>query len=148
MSVTPHRTISTRCSTKRSRSTESSCLSGRRCKHLAASSLKLRASRAGGAADVHHVSVTDRGILVDETRNEDATVERYDLPILFAAGRSGRADIVLPARATLQAQFLRRRLIGLVHQHTAGRPGSDHVRLLALRLGGNLGTRPVGRILV
>src|SRR3954469_7027383 len=92
-----------------------------------------RRSGAWRAAHIDHIAVTDRGILVDETGDQHASVKRDDLTILLAAGRSGRTDIILAARAALEAQFLRRRLVGQVHDHPARRAGSDHVRLLALR---------------
>src|SRR5574337_849405 len=64
-------------------------------------SVRLRNAIGSGvrrAADVDHVAVTDRGILVDETGDHHAAVEGNDLPVLVAAGGSGRADIVLAAR--------------------------------------------------
>src|SRR3954454_14859291 len=69
-------------------------------------------SGAGSAADVDHIAVADRGVLVDKPRHQDAAVEGNDFAILFAGDRSGRPDVVLAARAALQPQFLRRRLVG------------------------------------
>ena len=66
---------------------------------------------------------------------------------LFGPGRSGRTDIILATRAALEAQFLRRRLIGQVHDHAAIGACSDHVRLLALRPRRGLGPRAVIGIL-
>src|SRR3954469_24114908 len=84
------------------------------------------------AADIDHVAVTDRGILVDEAGDQHAAVERDDLAVLLAGGRACRADIVLAARAALEAQFLRGGLVGQMHDHAAALAGTDHVRLLAL----------------
>src|SRR5207247_11436502 len=104
-------------------------------------------SRPRRAADVDHVAVTGRGILLDETGDQHAPVERDDLTILLGAGRSGWTDIILAARTALETQFLRRRLVGQMHDHAAGRPGSDHVRLLALRPRCGLGARAITGIL-
>src|SRR5512133_1833050 len=98
-------------------------------------------SGAWRAADVDHVAVTVRGILLDEAGNQHAPVEGDDLTVLLGAGRSGRTDIILAAGAALEAQFLRRRLVGQMHDHAAGRAGSDHVRLLALRPRRGFGAR-------
>src|SRR5262245_9509132 len=84
------------------------------------------ASSAGAAADVDHVAVADGGVLVHEAGDQHPPVEGDDFAVLFAAGRSGRADIVLAALAALQAQFLRRRLVGQMHDHAAGGAGADH----------------------
>src|ERR1700712_1780575 len=65
-----------------------------------------RRSRTRSAADINHVAVTGRGILVDKPRHQDTAVEGHDFAILFAGNRAGRADVVLAARATLQPQFL------------------------------------------
>src|ERR1700710_1718034 len=59
-------------------------------------------SRARRAADIDHVAVADRGVLVDKPRHHHAPVEGYDFAILLAGDRSGRADVVLAARAALQ----------------------------------------------
>src|SRR4051812_15277828 len=56
-------------------------------------------SRARSAADIDHVAVTGRGVLVEEPGHQDAAVEGNDLAILLAGDRSGRADVVLAARA-------------------------------------------------
>ena len=50
-------------------------------------------SRPRRAAHIDHVAVTDRGILVDEAGDQDATVERDDLAILLAGG--GGDDLLL-----------------------------------------------------
>src|SRR4051794_28936576 len=105
-------------------------------------------SRARGATDIDHVAVTGPGVLVDEAGHQDPAIERDDLAILLAGHRSGRADIVLAARAALQPQFLRGRLVGEMHDHAAGRSDRDDIRLLALALRRLLGARPVVRILV
>src|SRR2546423_14035896 len=109
---------------------------------------RQRPSGAGCAADVDHIAVTRRGILIDEARDENATIEGNDLPILLASGRSGRTDVVFAARAALKSQFLWGGLIGQMHHYAARGAGADHVRLLALRPGRSLGARPVGGILV
>src|SRR3569833_3381458 len=54
--------------------------------------------RPRGAANIDHVAVTDRRILVEEASDQDTTIERNDLAILLAGGRACRADIVLAAR--------------------------------------------------
>src|SRR5665647_1864413 len=92
------------------------------------SSSNCRVSGAGRAADVDHVAVPGRGILVREAGDQHPAVERDDLAILLAPDRPGRADIVLAARAALEAQFLRRRLVGQMHDHAARGAGADHVR--------------------
>ena len=46
----------------------------------------VAASRPRRAADIDHVAVTDRGILVDEAGDQHAAVERDDLAVLLAAG--------------------------------------------------------------
>src|ERR1700682_3942211 len=104
-------------------------------------------SGAGRAADVDHIAVTGRSILVDEAGDQYAAIERDDLTILLGTGRSGRTDIILAARAALQTQFLRRRLVGQMHHHAAGLAGADHVRLLALVLRHLFGAGAIGRIL-
>src|ERR1700676_4872706 len=104
-------------------------------------------SGAGRAADVDHVAVTGGGILLDETGNQHAAVERDDFPILFSAGRSGWTDIILAARAALETQFLGRRLVGKMHDHTARGAGSNHIGLLALRPRRGFGARAVAGIL-
>src|ERR1700687_3351432 len=104
-------------------------------------------SRPRRAADIDHIAVTGRGVLIDETGNQDASVERDDLAILLATGRSGRTDIILAARAALEAQLLRRRVVGEMHDDAARRSGSDHVRLLALRPRRGFGARTVSGIL-
>src|SRR5260370_356733 len=106
-----------------------------------------RSSSAGRAADVDHVAVTGCGILVDETGDQHAAVERNDLAVLLGGGRSGRTDIILAVRGALEAQLLRRRLVSQMHDHAARRSGSDHVRLLALRPRRGFGARTVSRIL-
>src|SRR5229473_3848857 len=63
-------------------------------------------SGAGAAADIDHVAVTGRGVLVHEAGDQHPSVERDDFAILFAARRSRRADIVLAALAALQPQLL------------------------------------------
>src|SRR3569833_3460569 len=88
--------------------------------------------RPRGAANIDHVAVTDRRILVDEASDQDTAVERDDLAILLAGGRACRADIVLAARRALEAQFLRGGLAGQMHHVFSGLAGTDHVRLLAL----------------
>src|SRR5438309_11248071 len=90
------------------------------------------ASRPRRAADIDHVAVTDRGILVDEAGDQHAAVERDDLAVLVAGGRAGRADIVLAARAALEAQFLRSGLVGQMHDDAAALAGADNIGLLAL----------------
>src|ERR1700712_1898153 len=77
-------------------------------------------SRTWSAADIDHVAVTGRGILVDKPRHQDTAVEGDDFAILFAGNRAGRADVILAARAALQPQFLRGRLVGQMHDHSAG----------------------------
>src|SRR5450432_2394439 len=74
--------------------------------------IEFSESRARRAADIDHVAVTDRGVLVREACDQHASVERDDLAILLAAGRSRRADVILAARTALETQFLRRRLVG------------------------------------
>src|SRR5689334_466793 len=103
--------------------------------------------RPRGAADIDHVAVTDRGILVDEAGDQHAAVERDDLAVLLAAGGTGRTDIVLAARAALEAQFLRGGLVGQMHDHAAALAGADHVRLLALSARRGFGARTVVGIL-
>src|SRR3954462_15960337 len=58
-------------------------------------------SGAGRAADIDHVAVADRGVLVDEPRHQDAAVEGNDFAILFAGDRAGGPDGVLAAPAGL-----------------------------------------------
>src|SRR5439155_5109490 len=99
------------------------------------------------AADVDHVAVAGGGILVDEAGDQDAAVEGDDLAVLLARRGTRRSDVVLAARRTLQPQFLRRRLVGEMHDHAAGRAGGDHVGILALGPGRSLGTGAVGRVL-
>src|SRR5471032_1640986 len=69
-------------------------------------------SRPRRAADVDHVAVAGRGILVDEPGDQNASVERDDLTIQLAGGGAGRSDIVLAALGALETQFLRCRLVG------------------------------------
>src|SRR5258706_3435014 len=64
------------------------------------------------AADIDHVAVTGAGVLFDEAGDHDAAVKGYDLAVLLARGRAGRADIVLAARRALEPQFLRGGLVG------------------------------------
>src|SRR5258708_20277579 len=66
------------------------------------------ASRPRRAADVDHIAVTGRGILVGEAGDQDASVEGDDLAVLLATGRSGRTDIILSARRALSAPSLPR----------------------------------------
>src|SRR5450755_925996 len=110
--------------------------------------MEFSGSGARRAADVDHIAVAGRGILVGEAGDQDAAVEGDDLAILLATGRSGRTDIVLAARAALEAQFLGRCLVGQVHDHAARRSGANHVRLFALTLGRSFGAWAVGGILV
>src|SRR6201985_3519391 len=91
-------------------------------------------SRTRRGADIDHIAVTGRGILVDKPRHKDAAVEGNDFAILFAGNRSGRADVVLAARAALEPQFLRSRLVGQMHDNAARRSDGDDIRLLALPL--------------
>src|SRR3954447_14236396 len=84
------------------------------------------------AADIDHVAVTDRGILVDEAGDQHAAVERDDLAVLLAGRRARRTDIVLAARAALETQFLRGGLVGQMHDDAAALAGADHIGLLAL----------------
>src|SRR5260370_37406534 len=104
-------------------------------------------SGAGAAADIDHVAITGRRILVDETGDQNASVEGNNLAILLATGWSGRADIILAARAALQPQLLRGRLVSQMHDDATGRNGADHVRLLALRPRRGFGARTVVGIL-
>src|SRR3954447_20673243 len=99
------------------------------------------------AADIDHVAVTDRGILVDEAGDQHAAVERDDLAVLFAGRRSRRADIVLAARAALEPQLLRGGLVAQMHDDAAGLAGTDHVRLLALAARRRFGASAVVGIL-
>ena len=55
-------------------------------------------SRARRAADIDHVAVAGRGVLVGEAGDQDAAVERDDFAILLATGRPGRTDVILAAR--------------------------------------------------
>src|SRR6187399_198216 len=87
------------------------------------------ALRPRRAAHVDHVAVPDPGILVDEAGDQHAAVERDDLAVLLAGRRARRADIVLAARAALEAQFLRSGLVGQMHDDAAALAGADHVRL-------------------
>src|SRR6201994_1617751 len=105
-------------------------------------------SRPRRAADVDHVAVAGGGVLVDEAGDQDPAVERDNLAVLLAGHRSGRADIVLAARGTLQPQFLRGGLVGQMHDDAAVLAGADHVRLLALAPRGILGALSVRRVLV
>ena len=66
---------------------------------------------------------------VISTRPSNETISRSCSPGVGP----GRADIVLAARAALEAQFLRGGLVGQMHDHAAGGAGADHVGLLALR---------------
>src|SRR5690242_12918796 len=100
---------------------------------------RQRRSGAGCTANVDHISVTGRGILIDKARDENATIKGDNLPILLASGRSGRTDVVFSARAAFKSEFLRGGLISQMHHHAARGSGADHVRLLALRLGRGLG---------
>src|ERR1700716_1407794 len=104
-------------------------------------------SGAGAAADIDHVAITDRGILVDEAGDQNASVEGNNLAILLATGRPRRTNIILAARAALEPQLLRRRLISQMHDHAARGAGTDHVRLLALRPRRGFGARAVIGIL-
>src|ERR1700730_11136775 len=89
-------------------------------------------SGARPAADIDHVAISGGGILVDEAGDQNAAVEGNNLAILLAAGRSSRTDIILAARATLEPQLLRRRLVSQMHDHAARGAGADDIRLLAL----------------
>src|SRR5579864_2570739 len=104
-------------------------------------------SGARGATYVDHIAVAGRRVLVDEAGDHDAPVEGDDLTILIAPGRARRTDIILAALAALQSQFLRRRLVGEVHDNAATGARADDVRLLALGLCRRLGTRAVVGIL-
>src|ERR1700683_738575 len=104
-SAMPRRTTSTRCSTDN---------------HL----ITAQKSRGAGsgprpAADIDHVAVTGRRVLVGEAGDQDPAVKRDDLAILCATGRSRRTDIILAARAALEPQFLWRCLVGQMHDHPA-----------------------------
>ena len=68
-------------------------------------------------------------------------------PYLLTGGRARGTDVVLAARAALQAQFLGGGLVGQVHDHAAGLAGADHVGLLALAARGGLGASAVIGIL-
>src|SRR3569832_439744 len=140
-SATPPRTTSTPCSTKRELPPQTK----RRLRATAAGVFvgSVRTSGARRAADVDHVAVAGRRVLVDEAGDQDAPVEGNDFAILLAAGRTGRADIILAARAALEAQFLRRGLIGEMHADAAAGAGADLVRLLALGLRGRFRARAV-----
>src|ERR1700731_4352784 len=89
-------------------------------------------SRPRRAADIDHVTVTGRRILVDEAGDQNPSVEGHDLAVLLAAGRPGRANVILAARTPLEAQLLRRRLIGQMHDDATVGAGPDHIRLFAL----------------
>src|SRR3954470_21178688 len=108
---------------------------------------KISSSGPRRAADIDHVAVTDRGILVDEAGDQHAAVERDDLAVLFAGRRARRADIVLAARAALEAQLLRGGLVGQMHDDTAGLAGADHIGLPALPARRSFGAGPVVGIL-
>src|SRR5258707_14654473 len=100
-------------------------------------------SRPRRAADIDHVAVAGRRILVDEAGDQDPAVEGNDLAVLLAAGRTRRANVILAARTAFEAQFLRRCLIGQVHDDAATGAGADHVRLFALGFRGDFGPRTV-----
>src|SRR3984893_3302881 len=104
-------------------------------------------SGARPAADIDHVAISGGGILVDEAGYQNAAVEGNNLAILLAACRSSRTDIILTARAALEPQLLRRRLVSQMHDHAARGAGADDIRLLALRLGLNFGAGAVIGIL-
>src|SRR5881409_2888259 len=91
-----------------------------------------KALGAGRAAHIDHIAVTDRGVLVDEAGDQHAAIERDDLAVLLAGRRAGRTDIVLAARAALEAQFLRGGLVGQMHDNTTTGAGADHIGLLTL----------------
>src|SRR6185312_11012328 len=89
-------------------------------------------SRARAAPDVDHVAVARPGILVEETGDQYLAVERDDLAILLAASRPFRPDIILAALAALEAQFLRRCLVGQMHDDTTVGARPDHIGVFAL----------------
>src|SRR5207244_6070250 len=76
---------------------------------------------------------------IDEARDHHPSVKRNDLSVLLAGRRAWRTNIVFAALATFDAQFLRLCLVGEVHDHAAGWPGVDDVRLFALAPRGGLG---------
>src|SRR5579859_2254246 len=129
--ATRRRTTSTRCSTRRTRLPE------RTPRLLEIRRKPVFSVRPGPlgpwpAPHIDHRAVAGGCIRVDETRHHHPSIERHDLAILLAAGRPRWADEVLTARAALDPQFGRLRLVGKMHDHAAGRTGIDDVRLLAL----------------
>src|ERR1700691_606872 len=142
MSATPRRTTSTRCLTK------SEPVPLLRVAGVNAGRPFLPCSGVRPAADIDHVAIAGRGILVDEAGDQHAPVEGDNFSIQVATGWSGRYDIILAALAALQTQFLRSGLVGQMHDHTTGGSGSDHVRLLALPPRRSFGARAVIGILV
>src|ERR1700712_4167132 len=67
----------------------------------AATTIYDASSRPRGAADIDHVAVANRGVLVGKAGDQHAAIERDDLAVLFAADRARRADVILAARAAL-----------------------------------------------
>src|SRR3984885_5735715 len=67
------------------------------------------------AANVDHVAVAGRRILVDEAGDQNPAVEGDDLAFLLAAGRTRRPNVILAARTAFEAQLLRGCLIGQMH---------------------------------
>src|SRR5688500_12579640 len=106
-------------------------------------------SRPWRTADIDGIAVSARSVGGDPARDEYPPVERNDLAVLRRAGRIvARADEILAATRAFYLQFLRFLLVGQMHGHAAGRPGTDDVRLLALITRRCLGTRPVIRTVI
>src|SRR5437588_11228767 len=108
----------------------------------------LSLSRARGAAHVNAGAVAAGDLRIDPAQHQHTAVEGDDLAVLRVARRAARADIVLAARPALELELLLLRLIGEMHQHAAGRPGTDHVRLPALAAGGGFGPGPIGFLMI
>lgn len=95
----------------------------------------LGRSRSGAgraAADIDHSAVAALHFGIHPAEYEDAAVEMNYFPILGATWLGfSRPDVGFAARRAFQPQFGRRRLIGKVHHHAAGRTECYDVGLLA-----------------
>src|SRR5258705_3992173 len=87
-------------------------------------------SGAGAAADIDHVAITGRRILVDETGDQNASVEGNNLAILLATGWSRGDVIIFTPPAFPHPEPLLGRAGMPVHYAATGRTGTTAARLL------------------
>src|SRR5579872_13095 len=95
------------------------------------------------AADIDAGAVAADDFRVEPLQHHGAAVERDDLPIVLAAGRPGRPDIVLAALTALEFQLLQLRIVGEVHHHAAIRSAIDDNRLAARGARGRLSAHQI-----